>query len=153
MSDGYAGSPRRVGVISTPVVPQARGPVDGVPNLFAVLEILAERLRAGGVSSDLGAGVLADLTVDGVRCILLQQRPTVTVDLSPREQQIAVMVARGRTNQSIAGALEISAWTVSTHLRRIFAKLAVSSRAEMVAHLLGSPEYAAIVNPSDPARD
>jgi DNA-binding CsgD family transcriptional regulator len=51
--------------------------------------------------------------------------------------QIARLVARGATNRTIASALEISAWTVSTHLRRIFAKLGVSSRAEMVATLLG----------------
>jgi DNA-binding CsgD family transcriptional regulator len=64
------------------------------------------------------------------------------VSLSPREQQIARMVAWGRTNQAIASALEISVWTVSTHLRRIFAKLAVSSRAEMVSHLLADPDVA-----------
>lgn len=150
MSDGFAALPRRVGVISAPVVPQPRGSVDEAPNLLVVLEAIAARLHSGEFTTDLGAGVLADLTVEGVRCILLHQRPTVTVDLSPREQQIALMVAHGRTNQAIAGALEISVWTVSTHLRRIFAKLAVSSRAEMVAHLLGSPEYAAIVNPGEP---
>lgn len=32
--------------------------------------------------------------------------------------------------------LNISAWTVCTHLRRIFAKLGVGSRAAMVAELL-----------------
>lgn len=153
MSDGYAGAPRRMGVISTPVVPQPRGAADGPPNLLAVLEGVVEKIRGGCFAADLVSGVLADLTVDGVRCILLQQRPAVTVDLSPREQQIALMVAHGRTNQAIAGALEISVWTVSTHLRRIFAKLAVSSRAEMVAHLLGSPEYSAIVNPTGPVGD
>ena len=52
------------------------------------------------------------------------------------------MVARGCTNQAIASSLEISIWTVSTHLRRIFAKLAVSSRAEMVAHLLAQADFA-----------
>jgi DNA-binding CsgD family transcriptional regulator len=34
---------------------------------------------------------------------------------------------------------------VSTHLRRIFAKLAVSSRAEMVAHLLANPDVAHVI--------
>jgi DNA-binding CsgD family transcriptional regulator len=32
--------------------------------------------------------------------------------------------------------LEISVWTVGTHLRRIFAKLGVGTRASMVAQLL-----------------
>jgi DNA-binding CsgD family transcriptional regulator len=46
------------------------------------------------------------------------------------------MVAKGYPNKVIARVLEISSWTVSTHLRRIFAKLGVSSRAAMVAQLL-----------------
>jgi len=57
------------------------------------------------------------------------------VALSPREREIARMVACGYPNKTIAGVLEISSWTVSTHLRRIFAKLAVTSRAAMAAQL------------------
>jgi len=56
--------------------------------------------------------------------------------LSPREYEVARMVARGYPNKTIASVLEISSWTVSTHLRRIFAKLDVTSRAAMVAKLL-----------------
>jgi DNA-binding CsgD family transcriptional regulator len=58
--------------------------------------------------------------------------------LSPRELQIARLVAGGATNQAIARSLDISAWTVSTHLRRIFAKLSVCTRAEMVAQVFGT---------------
>jgi DNA-binding CsgD family transcriptional regulator len=36
----------------------------------------------------------------------------------------------------IADVLNISSWTVCTHLRRIFAKMGVGSRAAMVARLL-----------------
>jgi DNA-binding CsgD family transcriptional regulator len=46
------------------------------------------------------------------------------------------MVAKGYANKTIAAVLDISCWTVSTHLRRIFAKLGVGSRAAMVAQLL-----------------
>ncbi len=48
------------------------------------------------------------------------------------------MVSNGYTNRAIASSLEISLWTVATHLRRIFAKLAVNSRAEMVALVFGA---------------
>jgi DNA-binding CsgD family transcriptional regulator len=55
---------------------------------------------------------------------------------SPREQEISRMVAKGCPNKTIAGVLNISCWTVCTHIRRIFAKLGVASRAAMVARLL-----------------
>jgi DNA-binding CsgD family transcriptional regulator len=73
------------------------------------------------------------VTVDGVRCALTPVQPTPADGLSPREREIACMVARGYTNKMIASVLDISLWTVSTHLRRIFAKLGVSTRAAMVA--------------------
>ncbi len=56
--------------------------------------------------------------------------------LSPRELEIARMVAAGNPNKTIAAVLDISAWTVGTHLRRIFSKLRVTSRAAMVARLM-----------------
>ena len=49
-----------------------------------------------------------------------------------RELEIAVLVAQGCATKNIAHRLRISEWTVSTYLRRIFAKLGVDSRAAMV---------------------
>ena len=83
--------------------------------------------------------VLLDEEVNGVRCLLVRSHPKVDraeVTLSPREQEIARMVAEGHPNKTIAAVLEISSWTVCTHMRRIFAKLNVRSRAAMVARLL-----------------
>lgn len=53
--------------------------------------------------------------------------------LSGRERQVAELVAAGRTNRQIAAQLHITENTVETHLRRIFAKLEVSSRAAVAA--------------------
>lgn len=53
--------------------------------------------------------------------------------LSPREIEIVRLVARDRTNKEISRVLGISVWTVGTHMRRVFAKLGVHSRAAMVA--------------------
>ena len=83
--------------------------------------------------------IILDEEVDGYRCLLvrMQTRPErAQVMLSPREQEIARMVAEGYPNKTIAAVLDISSWTVCTHLRRIFAKLNVRSRAAMVARLL-----------------
>ena len=52
--------------------------------------------------------------------------------LTERELQIIAFVALGWSNKQIAKRLQISEWTVSTHLRRIFIKLGVDSRAAMV---------------------
>jgi DNA-binding CsgD family transcriptional regulator len=82
--------------------------------------------------------VLLDVDVGGVRLLALrggQQNP-ITL-LSPREQEIARMVASGYPNKTIASVLEISSWTVASHLRRIFMKLQVSSRAAMATRLSG----------------
>ena len=57
--------------------------------------------------------------------------------LTGRELQIVALVAAGRSNKEIAGRLHISEWTVSTHLRRVFAKLRVDSRAAMVYRCSG----------------
>lgn len=59
--------------------------------------------------------------------------------LTPRETQIARLVADGFVNKEIASKLSISEWTVSTHMRRIFAKLGVETRAAMVLRCFGRP--------------
>ncbi|MBD2386640.1 helix-turn-helix transcriptional regulator [Cylindrospermum sp. FACHB-282] len=55
--------------------------------------------------------------------------------LTPRELQIAELVAQGLTNTEIAARLWISQSAVKQALKRMFRKLEVSSRAEMVARL------------------
>ena len=79
------------------------------------------------------------MEVNGQRYTLIrsQVRPArPPVALSPREREIARLVAKGHCNKTIALVLDISVWTVATHLRRVFAKLEVNSRAEMVARAL-----------------
>jgi DNA-binding CsgD family transcriptional regulator len=56
----------------------------------------------------------------------------LTRRLTGRELEIAVLVAQGHANKNIAWRLRISEWTVATYMRRIFCKLNVDSRAEMV---------------------
>ena len=81
--------------------------------------------------------VLFDIDVDGHRYLLIKTVPVerCALSLSPREREIVRMVAQGRQNKVIASVLNISSWTVCTHLRRIFAKLGVTSRAAMVARV------------------
>jgi DNA-binding CsgD family transcriptional regulator len=51
--------------------------------------------------------------------------------LSPRELEIAALVADGMANKEIGLTLGISHWTVSAHLRRIFIKLEIGRRIDL----------------------
>jgi DNA-binding NarL/FixJ family response regulator len=57
--------------------------------------------------------------------------------LTRREAQVALLLARGRSNQAIARELKISSHTARHHTQRVFSKLEVHSRAEAGAKLRG----------------
>ena len=80
------------------------------------------------------------LSMDGVDYALARsvlQSHQQSVGLSPREQAIIrLIIIKGHSNKTIARIIDIIPWTVATHLRRVFAKLEVSSRSEMVARVL-----------------
>ena len=110
------------------------------PSLEALIrKLVAQAQEACAEGSNDGKGqVIIDAQVDGVRCLLTRlEKPQVSqISFSPRESEIARMIAKGYPNKTIAAVLEISSWTVGTHLRRMFAKLGVSSRAAMVARMM-----------------
>lgn len=107
--------------------------------LAAKLRPLVKQMqRVAGEAGEAAEDLLLDVEVDGVRCMLVREPTRESVALSPREQEIARLVAEGHPNKIIAAELDISAWTVGTHLRRIFAKLGVGSRAAMVARMAPS---------------
>ncbi|SNT48836.1 regulatory protein, luxR family [Asanoa hainanensis] len=51
--------------------------------------------------------------------------------LTPRQAEIALLVAAGSTNVEVATRLVISAHTVKHHLRGVFRRLGVASRREL----------------------
>ena len=53
-------------------------------------------------------------------------------DLSEREREVLAMIGAGRSNTEIAEELVISMATVKTHVRHVFAKLALRDRAHAV---------------------
>ena len=122
---------------------------------------LAEIARSAGATveepDEAGEGVLLDVETDGIRCVLIDV-PSATapvVALSPRERDIARLVAQGYPNKSIAAMLEISPWTVSSYLRRIFGKLGVHARSAMVARVLeeaGGGRFAGSPSPARPGQ-
>lgn len=83
----------------------------------AFLERAAAELAALGVHDE-GAGA------EGTGA-------AVGAALTPREDAVARMAARGDTNAEIAAALFISTHTVDYHLRKVFAKLTITSRRQL----------------------
>jgi DNA-binding NarL/FixJ family response regulator len=68
--------------------------------------------------------------------------------LSSREEEIVQLVAEGLSNREIAQRLRLSDHTVKNHLFRIFDKLGVSSRTELVLYALSSSRRAANTRPA-----
>jgi DNA-binding CsgD family transcriptional regulator len=121
----------------TPSVPPERiGEDEVVQNL---VRALVRRVFELAAPQRDGRGPLLDCTELGWRCLLAPISAGGHESLSPRENEIARMVALGHTNRAIASQLDISLYTVSAHMRRIFTKLGVGTRAEMIAVLSDNP--------------
>jgi ATP/maltotriose-dependent transcriptional regulator MalT len=62
--------------------------------------------------------------------------------LSPREREVAALVAAGKRNRDVAAALFVSEKTVESHLARIYDKLGVHSRAALATVMAGDERHA-----------
>jgi len=111
---------------------------------------IGELVRAEAELSDCGARRLRDEAARELRTLGQRvARPAGTRasagralnQLSPREREVAELVATGQANKQIAATLHLSVNTVESHLKRIFAKLEVRNRAAVAAVLAGRREH------------
>ncbi len=77
-----------------------------------------------------------DQVLERIRLEGSKRKGDVNTSLSPRELQVAIQVAKGLSNEEIAKALFLSKRTVTTHLERIYQKLAINSRAALASYVL-----------------
>lgn len=59
-----------------------------------------------------------------------------SISLTPREEETLVLLTKGFANKEIADYLNLSIETVRSHLKNIYTKMHVRSRAEAVAHFM-----------------
>jgi DNA-binding CsgD family transcriptional regulator len=62
---------------------------------------------------------------------LRRSDPTTVDELTPQELQIALLLAGGKTTREAAAALFLSPKTIEYHLRHVYQKLGIHSRAEL----------------------
>src|ERR1044072_709058 len=103
-----------------------------------------------------GLRIVGSMTIGERRYSICSDQPDVqsapTDVLTSRELQIAVLVAQGFDKKAIGRRLGISAYTVSTHLRRTYFKLAVNSRRALAARIAGTVAlHRRSTNPTRPA--
>jgi DNA-binding NarL/FixJ family response regulator len=63
----------------------------------------------------------------------------IPAEFTEAEQEVALLVFQGATDQEIASIRGVSAKTVSKQLEAIYRKLGVASRAELVLYLRRTP--------------
>ncbi len=81
--------------------------------------------------NDSGQLTVAGVELDGFTYVLCRMPTATQQPLSQRQREIALLVADGLPNKTIACRLGISSATVAVHLQRIFRKLNIDSRTQL----------------------
>ena len=103
------------------------------------------RLLLGDACAAVGDRDTADMEVRAGRAVLEslgatlgsvvpERAPSLPDGLTPRELEVLVLLAQGKTNRVIAQELFISEKTVASHVSHIFTKLTVTSRSAATAY-------------------
>ena len=117
-----------------------RRPAVVVLTAFAQAEYAAAAHRLGAAALVLKTAPMPEL-VAAIRAAGLREHEAAAAPghratdptLTTREQEIARLVVEGRSNDEIGAALAIATKTVEGHLRRVFERLGIESRAELSA--------------------
>jgi DNA-binding CsgD family transcriptional regulator len=96
-----------------------------------------EHLRTAlAMFEELGAAPLAERAAQELRAsgeTARRRDVSTATDLTAQERQVAGLVRQGLSNRDVAAQLFVSPRTVDFHLRNVFSKLGVTSRAELTA--------------------
>lgn len=96
------------------------------------VSIHAERLTA---SPTQGSEARVAIVVEPTRPHELAEVIAAAYCLTDREREVARLTVSGHGNRDIARILALSEWTVADHLKSVFGKIGVRSRAELTARM------------------
>jgi len=114
---------------------------------FNALPKCIRRVHEGQIwVSNLELEFLLELVIS-LRPLKVQQTGGMTL-LTPRERDVVRLVAEGMRNQEIALKLNLSEHTVWNYMLKIFDKLGISSRVELVLYAFSGVEEMAAPGPS-----
>jgi DNA-binding CsgD family transcriptional regulator len=152
--------------------PAERVDAETPPTPVLALASHCRAARAGAASCDVVAvpsaigwitlhATLPEGRADGRVAVVLERAPTrqatavrlETHGVSPREREVAALLARGLSNGEIADALVVSPYTVQDHVRSLYEKTGVSGRQELVARLFLDDYMPRIARRAAPSSD
>jgi DNA-binding NarL/FixJ family response regulator len=114
------------------------GALDAGASGFLLKRTKPEELIAAIRAIAAGDSLLSPSVTSRVIARMARQRAPVDdgrlADLTTREREVLVLVARGLSNAEIATALVIEESTVKTHTKRILAKLGLRDRVQVVIY-------------------
>ncbi len=129
--------PRQGGVFGSPRQPAKRPPKNATLHpLRLTVEVSAElstRLRRAARSRARSPEMLVnDLLERGLEQETLRVHAEhALASLTPREQDVTWLAARGQTNRQIADALVISSETVKSHIHNVLVKFGLRSKSDL----------------------
>lgn len=120
----------------------AGDPAESVERLIDALHDAPSRLPLAEITAihNTGHDVRVTNTTDRVVATITRRRDGRLTGLTPREHQVATVVAAGYTNRQIAVALDISVATVKDHVHSILTKSGVENRSQLIAAWYGGLE-------------
>lgn len=110
---------------------RVRETIDAGANGYLIKSVDAPSLARAVRSASVGQGSFSAEVTNS----LIQAGPSLT-SLTAREDEIAHLLANGRTNAEIAALLELSVFTVKNHVSSILMKLHVRTRTEAASVIL-----------------
>jgi DNA-binding NarL/FixJ family response regulator len=122
--------------------PDADTPTAAVDRLIDDMRRSPTRLPLVAISAvhNCGHNVRVDASADRVIAVVSPRRDHRLDVLTPREHQVATLIACGYTNRQIAVALSITLGTTKDHVHAILTKTSFETRSQMIAAWYGGLE-------------